>query len=132
VGSIQPRSAEAPVNRITLRRAAPRSLHPAGSFAEDLENANQGLGVSCVFTPGITTTSDSPSPSTWPSTQFGVHLTCPVTDAEGILLTQVRAQGNGTAAYTAFVKDHGLAGRRAASQVPAQFKQEVMSDLQWR
>jgi hypothetical protein len=130
VGSIQPRSVEAPVNRITLRRAA--LAPPAGSFAEDLENANQGLGVSCVFTPGITTTSDSPSPSTWPSTQFGVHLTCPVSDAEGILLTQVRAQGNGTAAYTAFVKDHGLAGRRAASQVPAQFKQEVMSDLHWR
>lgn len=94
--------------------------------------AIQSFGVSYVFSPEITTTSDSPSPFTWPPTKFGIDLTCKVTDAEGKLLSQVRAQGSGTAEYTEFMKDFGLAGRRAASQVSAQLKQEVMANPQLR
>lgn len=96
------------------------------------KEAIQGFGVSYVFTPEITTTSESPSPFTWPPTKFGIDLTCKVTDAEGRLLTQVRAQGNGAAEYTEFMKDFGLAGRRAASQVSEQLKQEVTANPQLR
>lgn len=90
------------------------------------------FGVSYVFSPEITTTSDSPSPFTWPPTKFGIDLTCKVTDAEGKLLTQVRAQGNGAAEYSEFMKDFGLSGRRAATQVSEQLKQEVMTNPQLR
>lgn len=90
------------------------------------------FGVSYVFSPEITTTSESPSPFTWPPTKFGIDLTCKVTDAEGKLLTQVRAQGNGAAEYTEFMKDFGLSGRRAATQVSEQLKQEVMANPQLR
>ncbi len=90
------------------------------------------FGVSYVFSPEITTTSDSPSPFTWPPTKFGIDLTCKVTDAEGKLLTQVRAQGNGAAEYSEFMKDFGLSGRRAATQVSEQLKQEVMANPQLR
>lgn len=90
------------------------------------------FGVSYVFSPEITTTSDSPSPFTWPPTKFGIDLTCKVTDADGKPLTQVRAQGNGAAEYSEFMKDFGLSGRRAATQVSEQLKQEVMANPQLR
>lgn len=88
------------------------------------------FGVSYVFSPEITTTSASPSPFTWPPTKFGIDLTCNVTDPEGKLLTQVRAQGNGAAEYGEFMKDFGLSGRRAATQVSEQLKQAVMANPQ--
>lgn len=90
------------------------------------------FGVSYVFSPEITTTSDSSSPFTWPPTKFGIDLSCKVTDAEGKLLTQVRAQGNGAAEYTEFLKDFGLSGRRAATQLSEQLRQELLANPQLR
>ena len=99
--------------------------------ASDTE-AIKTYGVSYVFVPEIMTTSDSPSLLTWPPTKFGIDLTCRVTDAEGKAITQVRAQGNGTAEFSEFMKDFGLAGRRAATLVSEQLKQEVMVNPQLR
>lgn len=99
--------------------------------ATDTE-AIKAFDVSFVFSPEITTTSESPSPFTWPPTKFGIDMTCKVTDPDGKLLTQVRAQGNGAAEFSEFVKDFGLAGRRAATLVSEQLKQEVMSNPQLR
>lgn len=92
----------------------------------------RAFGVSHVFSPEITTTSESPSPFTWPPTKFGIDLNCKVTDAEGNALTTVRAQGQGTAEFTEFVKDFGLAGRRAASQASEQLRQAVLADPKLR
>jgi hypothetical protein len=94
--------------------------------------AIQAYGASYVFTPTITTTSESPSLFTWPPTKFGIDLTCQVSDAEGKALTSVRAQGNGTAEFAEFKSDFGLAGRRAATQVSEQLKQQVLTNAQLR
>ena len=99
--------------------------------AADTE-AIKSYGVSYVFSPEITTTSESPSLLTWPPTKFGIDLSCKVTDAEGKLLTQVRAQGKGAAEYSEFMKDFGLAGRRAATQLSEQLKQEITANPQLR
>lgn len=91
------------------------------------QEAIRAVGATHVFTPVITTTSSSPSLFTWPPTQFGIDLTCTVTDADGQRVTEVRAQGNGTAEFGEFMKDFGLSGRRAASQLSEQLKQAVIS-----
>ena len=93
-------------------------------------DAIKAFGVSYVFSPEITTTSESPSSFTWPPTKFGIDLTCKVTDPEGKLLIQVRAQGNGEAEYGEFMKDFGLSGRGAATKVSEQLKQAVMANPQ--
>ncbi|WP_439608731.1 hypothetical protein [Hydrogenophaga sp.] len=94
--------------------------------------AIQAYGASYVFIPTISTTSESPSLFTWPPTKFGIDLTCQVNDAEGKALTSVRAQGNGTAEFAEFKSDFGLAGRRAATQVSEQLKQQVLTNAQLR
>lgn len=92
--------------------------------------AIRSQGVSYIFSPQITTTSDSPSPFTWPPTKFGIELNCGVSDPTGRLITQVRAQGSGTAEFSEFKNDFGLSGRRAASLLSEQFKQEVLANPQ--
>ena len=49
---------------------------------KDLESLRTS-GISLLIVPEITTTSASPSPFTWPPTQFSVTLACTVTDAAG-------------------------------------------------
>ena len=92
--------------------------------ASDAE-AIKAHGVSYVFTPTITTTSESPSLFTWPPTKFGIDLSCAVTDAQGQRVTDLRVQANGTAEFSEFMKDFGLAGRRASGQLSEQLKQAV-------
>ncbi|QHE78403.1 hypothetical protein F9Z44_12125 [Hydrogenophaga sp. PBL-H3] len=99
--------------------------------ASDRE-AIASYGVSYVFSPSITTTTESPSLFTWPPTKFGIELACDVSDAEGKALTTVKAQGNGTAEFTEFKSDFGLAGRRAAAQLSEQLKQQVQANAQLR
>ena len=90
------------------------------------------FGVSYVFSPSVTTTSESPSLFTWPPTKFGIDLTCEVNDAEGKAVATVKAQGNGTAEFAEFKSDFGLAGRRAATQLSEQFKQQVQANSKLR
>jgi hypothetical protein len=99
--------------------------------ASDRE-AIASFGVSYVFSPSVTTTTESPSLFTWPPTKFGIDLTCEVSDAEGKAVTTVKAQGNGTAEFAEFKSDFGLAGRRAAAQLSEQFKQQVQLDAKLR
>lgn len=99
--------------------------------ASDRE-AIASFGVSYVFSPGITTSSSSPSPFTWPPTQFAIDLTCEVSDAEGKPVTSVKAQGKGTAEFAEFKSDFGLSGRRAAAQLSEQLKQQVLADTKLR
>ncbi len=99
--------------------------------ASDRE-AIAAFGVSYVFSPSVTTTSESPSLFTWPPTKFGIDLTCEVNDAEGKAVATVKAQGNGTAEFAEFKSDFGLAGRRAATQLSEQFKQQVQANSKLR
>ena len=99
--------------------------------ASDRE-AIASFGVSYVFSPGITTSSSSPSPFTWPPTQFAIDLTCEVSDTEGKPVTSVKAQGKGTAEFAEFKSDFGLSGRRAAAQLSEQLKQQVLADTKLR
>lgn len=99
--------------------------------ASDRE-ALAGFGVSYVFSPSITTYTDSPSLFTWPPTRFDIHLTCEVIDAEGKAVTTLQSHAKGTAEFAEFKSDFGLAGRRAAAQLSEQLKQQVQADARLR
>lgn len=90
------------------------------------------FGVSHVYTPEISTTSESPSLFTWPPTKFGIELSCKVTDATGQPVTEVKAQAQGAAEFSEFMKDFGLAGRRAATLASEQLKQAILADPKLR
>jgi hypothetical protein len=81
--------------------------------------------ISLIFTPELSTTSRSDSLLTWPPTQFFINLTCMVTDPDGKQITQLRITGNGSAEFSEFKADLGLAGRRAASDLGVKFKKEI-------
>jgi hypothetical protein len=71
--------------------------------------------LSYVVRPDITTTSSSPSPFTWPPTQFTVSLTCTVMDANGNTLKTISASGEGHAEFDEFKSDFSLSARRASA-----------------
>ena len=87
--------------------------------------AIQGNDISFVFAPEISTSSSSQSIITWPPTQFTIDLSCNVTDGVGNMISRIRVVGNGTAEFSEFKGDFGLAGRRAASELSEKFKQEI-------
>ncbi len=70
--------------------------------------------IQLVFTPKITTNSSSPSPFTWPPTEFTVALSCKVADASGASVTELTATGVGKAEFSEFKADFSLAAKRAA------------------
>ncbi len=76
-------------------------------------------GVSLLITPAITTTSSSPSPFTWPPTQFGIQLTCTITDSEGKTIETVKVQGEGRAEFDDFKSNFSLSAVRAANDALA-------------
>lgn len=92
--------------------------------ANDLP-AIQQAGLAYVFTPQITTTSSSSSPFTWPPTQFGVEVSCTVTDPQGAVVAQVRANGAGAAEFSEFRSDFSLSARRAVADVVEKLALEV-------
>lgn len=85
-------------------------------------------GVSLVFSPRITTTSESPSPFTWPPTKFGIEMTSQVSDPGGAPITTIRTQSQGAAEFDEFKHDLSLSARRAATQLSEQFRQQVATD----
>ncbi len=70
--------------------------------------------ISYVITPQLVTNSSSPSPLTWPPTQFSLDMTCNVKDAVGKTIVTKQVVGQGQAEYDEFKKDFSLSGRRAA------------------
>jgi len=87
----------------------------------------QALGASVVYRPVITTQSSSPSLFTWPPTEFTIDLKCDVTDAAGRPLDQLTIQSRGTAEFSEFKSDFGLAGRRAATRLSEDLKQSILT-----
>jgi len=89
-------------------------------------------GASLVFTPEIITTSSSPSPFTWPPTQFGTEIVCRVTDAEGQEVTRVRVNGKGNAEFSEFKSNFGLAANRAGTDVAEKLSAEIRGNPKLR
>lgn len=89
----------------------------------DLLKAND---VSVIYTPVISTASSSDSAFTWPPTSFRVELTCNVNDIEGKELSILKVTGNGSAEFSEFKINTGLAGSRATSDLSEKFKQEIL------
>lgn len=92
--------------------------------ASDLAGIKEA-GLAYVFTPEITTTSSSPSPFTWPPTQFGADVSCTVTDAQGAVVAKVRANGEGKAEFSEFKSDFSLSARRAVADAMEKLVAEV-------
>lgn len=72
-------------------------------------------GVSLLITPEIATTSSSPSPLTWPPTNFGVRLVCAITDSDGNTIETIRVQGEGHAEFDDFKSNFSLSAVRASN-----------------
>ncbi|WP_233849690.1 hypothetical protein [Paraburkholderia sp. HD33-4] len=77
------------------------------------EAAARARGLTYVITPEITTTSSSPSIVTWPPTDFGVTLTCTVSDPSGKVIAKPRVTGSGHAEFDEFKHNLGLSADRA-------------------
>lgn len=69
--------------------------------------------IDYIITPQLLTSSSSPSPFTWPPTDFTVELSCNISDASGRTIANKRVIGVGKAEYDEFKKDFGLSGKRA-------------------
>ncbi len=85
-------------------------------------------GVALIYAPEIYTTSNSDSIFTWPPTQFSIDLSCTVTDSNGNILSRLRVTGQGTASFSEFTSDFGLAGRRAAKDALEKLTTEIRSN----
>jgi hypothetical protein len=83
--------------------------------------------VGYILTPQVTTNSQSPSPFTWPPTQFTVDLSANITDTVGKPIATKTVQGIGRAEFDEFKSDFGLSGKRAM-QDALQKLQELLSD----
>jgi len=68
--------------------------------------------IAYVITPTMVTNSSSPSPFTWPPTQFYVELSCDVTDASGKRVMFTKVLGEGKAEFDEFKSDFSLSGKR--------------------
>lgn len=84
--------------------------------------------VTYVFTPEITTTSDSPSYFTWPPTKFRIEMNSNVTDVNGNFITRIRVVGTGNAEFSEFKGNFGLAGSRAADDMSNKLVEEIKSN----
>lgn len=71
-------------------------------------------GITLLITPEITTTSSSPSPFTWPPTEFSVKLDCKVVNAAGQPIAQVSVTGVGKAEFADFKSNFSLSAVRAS------------------
>jgi hypothetical protein len=83
--------------------------------------------ASLVFTPEISTSSSSSSMLTWPPTQFFINLECVAADANGEVVSKLRISGNGSAEFSEFKNDFGLAGRRASSDLANKLVKEILA-----
>lgn len=115
-------------------RAALRAVYQdvsAVKSASDLAAVKE-IGASYVFTPEITTTSSSPSPFTWPPTKFSTEVSCTVTDANGVMVARVRANGEGAAEFEEFKSDFSLSARRAVGDVAEKLAAEIRNNEKLR
>lgn len=84
--------------------------------------------VTIIFTPVISTTSNSSSILTWPPTDFTINFNCAVVDAAGTPITNFTLTGIGQSQFSEFsaARDGGLSGRRAAGDLSEKLRQEIL------
>ena len=84
--------------------------------------------VTIIFTPVISTTSNSSSILTWPPTDFTINFNCTVVDAAGTPITNFTLTGIGQSQFSEFsaARDGGLSGRRAAGDLSEKLRQEIL------
>ncbi|KAF0844753.1 hypothetical protein FNL37_2208 [Methylovorus glucosotrophus] len=83
--------------------------------------------IALVFTPEISTSSSSDSMLTWPPTRFFINLECVATNANGEEVSRLRISGNGSAEFSEFKADFGLAGRRASTDLANKLVKEILA-----
>lgn len=101
------------------------------SSADDAKAISKG-GQAYIITPEIVTNSSSPSPFTWPPTNFSVDLTCNITNAAGTLVLTKKVQGTGNAEYSAFKKDFALSGKLAMQDALLKMQQSLLASEELR
>ena len=79
-----------------------------------------------VITPELVTNSSSPSPLTWPPTNFEVALTCNIRDVASNVLVTRKVTGQGHAEWDEFKKDFALSGKRATQDALVKMQRELM------
>lgn len=77
--------------------------------------AISGKSVSIAFAPQLSTTSSSPSPFTWPPTEFSVTIKMKAVGPSGDALWEDSVTGSGKAEFEEFKADFPLAARRASA-----------------
>jgi len=81
--------------------------------------------VTYVFVPKVSTTSSSPSPFTWPPTDFSVTLDVHALDSSGKQLWSSEVRGEGHAEYEQFKDDFQLAARLASKDAFIKLQKEI-------
>jgi hypothetical protein len=92
---------------------------------KDMEAVKKS-GITLLITPEITTTSSSPSPFTWPPTEFTVTLNCKIVDAAGKDVAQVSATGVGKAEFSDFKSNFSLSAVRASEDALKQLMKKLI------
>jgi len=82
-------------------------------------------GVTYVFVPKVSTTSSSPSPFTWPPTDFSVTLDVHALDNSGKQLWSSQVTGKGHAEFEQFKDDFQLAARLASKAAFIKLQKEI-------
>ena len=81
------------------------------------KEAIQKKNITYIFTPLITTTSNSDSAFTWPPTEFSITLTCEAVDTKGSVLWTKTVTGEGKASYSEFKSDFALSAELASEDL---------------
>jgi len=84
-------------------------------------------GITYVFIPEVKTTSYSPSPFTWPPTDFTVTLTMVGLDKTGKQVWTDTVKGKGHAEYEDFKDDFQLAARLASKEAFINLQKIIIS-----
>lgn len=115
-------------------RDALRSVYQEVVVVRSTKDADavRASGAALLFAPEIKTTSSSPSPFTWPPTQFSSEIACTVTDAAGVELARIAVTGNGAAEFSEFKSNFSLAAQRAGTDAAARLSEEIRKNEKLR
>jgi hypothetical protein len=109
-------------------------------FADVLDNVFAGVkpldsnvspsinnnSVDYVVSLEINTDSSSASMFTWPPTWFGVSLETEIVNTETKKKTTITAKGEGNAKYSEFIRDKGIAGKKASQDALNNLQHEIL------
>lgn len=84
-------------------------------------------GIKLILRPSINTNSSSPSPFTWPPTDFEVLIDVQAVDASGASVWKTTVSGKGKAEFSEFKSDFGLAAKRASEAALTNLQAALMA-----